>query len=508
MFGMRMSMMLNPVIERAEANRIDGRRRHAGREGQQLRPAGALFRRLASPVRHMSAFGKKPARIGQCIKAPLVVLLLASMLVGRLAAQTCTILNNFSNQDESNPQFGLVLSGETLYGTSGGTIFKVNTSGAGFTVLYDFIAAGENFGRLAELALSGNMLYGTTHNGGAWSGTVFALSTAGDGFRTLYSFSVPGLNATNPDGCNPLGGVILSGNALYGTCYGGGNSGHGTVFKVNTDGTGFRTLHHFTGGSDGATPYAGLALSGGTVYGVTYFGGANYGTVFKLNTDGTGFSTLHTFMSGSDGAYPGAPLIVFGNVLYGTASGGGSSNDGTVFKLNTDGTDFTVLHDFDRNTEGAEPDSALVLSDDILYGATSSGGSDDNGTVFRLRTDGTGFATLHRFSGSDGSTPNDGLVLSGNTLYGMAKGGGTSDLGTIFRISLPVNPPSLSILRLQASIVLSWATNETSFTLQSTTNLVAPATWTPVSGTPTVINGLNAVTNAISATARFYRLSQ
>src|SRR4051812_33640858 len=75
---------------------------------------------------------------------------------------------------------------------------------------------------------------------------------AGQTFRTLYSFTAPSgpssttSPATNSDGGNPRAGLILSGNTLYGTTQNGGNSGYGTVFAVNIDGTGFTNLHSFT----------------------------------------------------------------------------------------------------------------------------------------------------------------------------------------------------------------------------------------------------------------------
>src|SRR5206468_680486 len=115
-------------------------------------------------------------------------------------------------------------------------------------------------------------------------------------------------------------------------------------FNLDTDGTGFTTLHTFTtgfyGNSDGAAPSAGLILSGNTLYGTAlYGGGAGRGTVFALNADGTGFTTLHHFAGyPSDGELPYATLILSGNTLYGTARFGGSSGYGAVFALNTDGT--------------------------------------------------------------------------------------------------------------------------------------------------------------------------
>src|SRR6266568_4754674 len=93
-----------------------------------------------------------------------------------------------------------------------------------------------------------------------------------------------------------VAGLILSGNTLYGTASGGGSSGVGTVFAINTDGTGFTTLHSFAGRGDGANPLAGLILSNNVLYGTAAGGGSSgNGTVFKVSTDGTGFTNLYSF---------------------------------------------------------------------------------------------------------------------------------------------------------------------------------------------------------------------
>src|SRR5262249_35666422 len=148
-------------------------------------------------------------------------------------------------------------------------------------------------------------------------GTVYALRTDGTDFNILYSFTpvqAPPQD-TNSDGAflTDIGGLVVSGNNLYGTAVQGGPVGNGTVFSVNTDGTGFKTLHTFTGGSgssgfitnsDGAYPNAGLIISGDTLYGAARAGGSGGGgTVFAVRTDGTGFTNLHSFM-GDDGASP------------------------------------------------------------------------------------------------------------------------------------------------------------------------------------------------------------
>src|SRR5207247_2471060 len=97
-------------------------------------------------------------------------------------------------------------------------------------------------------------------------------------FTTLHSFTAINLNDnSNSDGANPIAGLLLSGNTLYGTAKFGGGSGDGTVFAVNTDGTGFTNLYSFTGGTKGAHPVAGLILSGNTLYGTAGSGGSSGG---------------------------------------------------------------------------------------------------------------------------------------------------------------------------------------------------------------------------------------
>ena len=148
----------------------------------------------------------------------------------------------------------------------------------------------------------------------AYTGTLFKLNTDGTGYTNFYTFSSL-LNNTNSDGANPQASLILSGSTLYGAAENGGPAGSGTLFAINTNGTGFTNFYIFTlmvykapngsGGSpdytnsDGANPYATLILSGGTLYGTAFGGGTNgQGTVFAVGTNGAGFATFHNFACG------------------------------------------------------------------------------------------------------------------------------------------------------------------------------------------------------------------
>ncbi len=263
-------------------------------------------------------------------------------------------------------------------------------------------------------------------------GTVFAIGTSGAGFQVIHAFT----EATT-DGAFPRTGVIVSGSTLYGTTINGGTADNGTVYSLNTGGTNFQLLHSLAGTSDGALPFGGLALVGSTLYGTTNGGssGPNDGTVFSLSTGGTGFQTLHTFIVGAnDGAYPYAGLTLIGSTLYGTTNEGGTANQGMVFAVDANGTNFHILHSFaGGSTDGAYPYSGLVAIGSTLYGTTNNGGTADDGTIFSISASGTGFQLLHSFTEttSNGAFPYAGLTAIGTTLYGTTNNGGAADEGTL-----------------------------------------------------------------------------
>lgn len=412
-------------------------------------------------------------------------------------AQRYTLLHQFTpvtnsssffvNSDGLDPD-GLVLSGDTLYGITlqggangGGTVFAVNTNGTGFTLLYTFSTVSppcnpcvnsDGFSP-SSLLLSGGTLYGVASDaGGNGSGTIFMVNTDGTGFTTLYNFSPVALDSSglsiNGDGARP-DSLVLSGNTLYGAARSGGNNA-GTIFAVNTDGTGFTTVYSFAAGgfldtplftwtnTDGFGPNS-LVLAEGTLYGTTGAGGSSgSGEVFAMNTDGTSFRILHRFtalqtdlLKNNDGGVPVA-LVLSGENLYGATRYGGSSGAGTVFSINTNGTGFKVL------STGMSP-LQLLSAGNALYGI----GAINGGFLFSLSSHGSGFTNLQAIPTDN--TRAGALIWSGNTLYGCS-GGTAGSIGAVFSLSLPIPPPKLLIAPDGSGGYLIDAQGQPNFTCQ------------------------------------------
>ena len=240
------------------------------------------------------------------------------------------------------------------------------------------------------------------------------------------------------------------------------------------------TLHSFIfPSSDGLRPYAGLLLLGNTLYGTTLQGevvidgSVGNGTVFKVDTDGNNFMTLHTFPSLG---YPSCRLVSLGNTLYGTTDQGGGL--GTVFAIDTSGNNFTTLHTFTGGSDGDNPYAGLIVSGNTLYWTTSCTGGGGSGTVFSMKPDGNNFTTLFSFSsGSSGQSPVAEVILSGSTLYGTALNGGSGNNGTVFSLTLPCASADMSIAQY-AGVTIS-GTIGCTYEIDYTINLNNP-TWIPL----------------------------
>jgi uncharacterized repeat protein (TIGR03803 family) len=389
------------------------------------------------------------------------------------------LLHTFSGGEGNYPQSGLIQgSDQALYGTLSaggqkdqGAIFKISRDGSGYTELWqDFGTSPGASGPGAVQIIEGKdgALYGTTQWSGAGSGTVFRLNKDGSGYEILHRFA----DQLAIDGQYPIAPLVEdSAESLYGTTPAGGTSNHGTIFSIHPDGSHYQLLYSFeipNGGSKAAL----VSASDGALYGTSLYGGntnqggfmdptSGVGTIFKLNKDGSGYTVLYSFgASTNDARFPLALIEAGDGELYGTASGGGHFTNGAVFKLNKDGCGYSVLHDFGNGSDGQYPQGSLMEGiDGALYGLTSAGGTFGDGTAFKLNKDGSGYRQLVSF----GDGPQDGVGPVGlvegqdGTFYGLTAMGGTQNLGSVFKVYPTETPLMMGVVLREGAAVVSFS---------------------------------------------------
>jgi len=238
-------------------------------------------------------------------------------------------------------------------------------------------------------------------------------------------------------GSYSIGQFVRSGNKLYGATTSGGEHGSGNIYSIDLDGANMTSIHSFDRQDDSAGGYQisnSLVLSGSYLYGMVQGGGdVDQGGVFRLNVNGSGYSMIRSFSGSTDGYSPYGSLTVVGSRLYGMNVNGGINSRGTIFGLDMDGANFSVIHSF-AGAEGGNPFSTLIESGGVLYGMTNSGGQGDVGIIFSILPSGADYHILHSFSTSDGFYPSGSLTLIGETLFGTTESGGEGGNGIIFKI--------------------------------------------------------------------------
>ncbi|MEO6054336.1 MAG: choice-of-anchor tandem repeat GloVer-containing protein [Chthoniobacterales bacterium] len=289
-----------------------------------------------------------------------------------------------------------------------GTIFSIKTDGTSYTAVHAFDGTGTTpVAQDAALPhspfyLKNGIAYGMTSNGGANNqGAIYSFSLADPvtTYKVDYSF-------THDTGFKPHGvltsdstGTLLLGMARY-----GGLDDKGVIFKFDPNQSdpdlAYTVLHEFAGdsttnGADNAHGF--LTLIGTTVYGTTAQGattgpGVGPGSIFSMNEDGTNFQIIHTFGGLGDGIAPFGSLVLVDGLLYGTTTEGGANGNGTLFSFNPTSSDYALLASFDLSTTGGRPEDNIVAwttgGVTTLYGLTQNGGMYDTtgesyfGTIF------------------------------------------------------------------------------------------------------------------------------
>jgi hypothetical protein len=280
----------------------------------------------------------------------------------------------------------------------------------------------EPFGNFIQ---SGNLLYGMTSGGGQHQyGCIFTIDTNGTGYSDIYDF-----NGT--EGETPAGTLTLAGNVLYGTTAAGGAYSDGCIFSVHKDGSNYKDIFDFDAAT-GENAFGKLTISGTQMFGMTELGGnSGHGVLYSVDTNGHNFKVLVNFDI-TNGEDPTQDVMVVGSKLYGLVEAGGPGV-GILFRIDSNGSGYTPLYDFYNPTGGA-PCGDLTMIGDKFYSMTQQGGAHNHGNIFCIDTNGSNFKDLYDFPTAFANGPSGNLTLSGNLLYGMTESSGANGYGNIFSI--------------------------------------------------------------------------
>jgi len=308
-----------------------------------------------------------------------------------------------------------------------------------YTDLHDLNPAG---GDPANLYATGLIPQG-------WNGNLYGVSLGGgtSGLGTVYSITLGGTPTVldsfdRTNGADAYYGLTLGNDGnFYGVTTQGGSSNDGTVFKMTPAGT-LTVLYSFTGGADGAGPFAPpVQGTDGNFYGVTTGIIANAqtdpSTFYKITPTGT-FKTMHTLTTAQGTQCVHTILGSDGN-FYASCNFGGANNNGTLFRISAAGS-LTLLHNMTAATDGTLPTWAIQGTDGNFYGAMGQAGPHNAGTIYKLTSTGTYKVLYSPTGGADGGNPLSPTQGPDGNLYGPALAGGNTTAcsggcGVIYKIT-------------------------------------------------------------------------
>jgi uncharacterized repeat protein (TIGR03803 family) len=187
----------------------------------------------------------------------------------------------------------------------------------------------------------------------------------------------------------------------------------------------------------------------GKLIGVRIAGGGSPGTIYQIDPATGAFNNIYTFKQGEGGDSINFPLVLAtdGN-FYGTTHGGGTDQQGSVFKVTPAG-EFTLLHSFTNGPEGIQPEAGLIqATDGKFYGTTTlGGGPDSGGAIFSITPSGA-LTTLHQFPVPGGHPDRALTQAKDGSFYGALFDAGVVENGTIFRLVVDGVPPQSSPAQL------------------------------------------------------------
>jgi uncharacterized repeat protein (TIGR03803 family) len=358
-------------------------------------------------------------------------------------------LNNihlFDGISGANPRYTQLtyVGNHTLYGltTSGGkynngVLFEFNDSLNTYTKRFDFSEAN-GITPTGSLIFNNGKLYGLTSAGGNFNhGVIFEYTISNQSYQILAHFN----GASN--GRNPFGSVTILNNKLYGLTYQGGTYNAGVLFEYDLSTDSLKAKVEMDGTNSGRNPFGSLYLVNNKLYGMTFQGGQNnFGIIFEYSPSIDSFQVKFNFNGTNSGSNPYGELELAPNgLLYGMTFLGGTNNIGTLFEFNIQNDSFVKRIDCDGSNYGRNPFGKLVhTGNGILYGLTSQGGSNSQGTLFEYNTNNSTLSVRVNFNGSNGRNPFGSVVLMPNQkIVGLTNRGGLNNSGVLFEYSINNN---------------------------------------------------------------------
>ena len=392
-----------------------------------------------------------------------ILLFIIIIFVGNISySKSFRILHHFDSTVTCGYQsYGgsIIISNDIIYGIGtkmdslktilNEVIYKMNIDGSGFEIVHEFSKRKlskyakyyQNYG-MGSLTIVNDVIYGSIRKGGEEEGGfIFSLNTDGTDYKLIHNFKWG-----DSEGFEPIGKLVYSDSVLYGVNLGWVNHGSenneinpGIVYRIHSNGKFFKILYKFvhTENDSRQTTFS-LISDDSVLYGITWCDGTDgkdsvdRGIEFRIDKDGKNFKYLRTKLDKFFTSLSSS-ILKSDSTFYCTTAG--FTNYGILYRLNTDGTGYKELHQFNSyKNDGIWTIGELAGTNEHIYGVTLTGGI-DSGTVYRIKKDGSNYEILHNFisnNQNDGYQPYSGLVLYKGALYGTTSLGGKYNFGTLY----------------------------------------------------------------------------
>lgn len=313
--------------------------------------------------------------------------------------------------------------------------YLINLNMKKITILLSALFAGALFTHAQDngrvQAASGRIIGMTSGGGSKGHGVVYGYNTV-----THKDTVRINLGSGGNDGVYPFGSLVQASNGLmYGTTFEGGTYNDGVLFCFNPVTRQDTVLLNFNGTNGNGPQCTLIQASDGLLYGTTQQGGsAGNGVFFSFNPVTYKDSVIFSF-TGPNGAGPATSVVQATNgLLYGLTPAGGTNGDGVLYSFNIITRKDSVMLNLLNATTGSLPFGNLIqASDGFLYGMTTYGGTNNQGTLFQFDPVTSHDSIMLSFNGTNGALPNGGLIEASNHwLYGMTNFGGGGNNGVVF----------------------------------------------------------------------------